>query len=61
MDSEEELLKIYEKAKKAKLPCSLITDSGKTEFNGVPTNTVVVIGPDKSTKIDKITKKLKLL
>lgn len=61
VDSEEELLAIYEKAKSAGIPCSLITDAGLTEFNGVPTNTVVAIGPDESAKIDKITGNLKLL
>jgi PTH2 family peptidyl-tRNA hydrolase len=61
VDSEKELLDIYEKAREAEIPCSLITDAGLTEFNGVPTNTVVAIGPDKSEKIDEITGDLKLL
>lgn len=61
VDSEKELLDIYEKAKDADIPCSLITDAGLTEFNGNPTNTVVSIGPDESDKIDEITGNLKLL
>lgn len=61
VDSEEELLAIYASAKNANLYCSLITDSGKTEFNGVPTHTVVAIGPNKAEDIDKITGTLKLL
>jgi PTH2 family peptidyl-tRNA hydrolase len=60
VDSEEELLNIYEQAKVAKLRTVLITDSGKTEFNGVPTNTVVAIGPNYAEDIDKITGELKL-
>ena len=59
--SEEELLELFEKAKEANLLCSLITDSGLTEFNGVPTNTCIAIGPAKSEEIDKITGHLKLL
>ena len=60
-DSEEELLELYEKAKSKKLPCSLIIDSGLTEFNGVPTKTCVAIGPADSDEIDEITGHLKLL
>jgi len=60
VNSEEELLDIVEKAKGSGLPVALITDSGKTEFNGVPTNTCCAIGPDLSEKIDEITGKLTL-
>lgn len=60
VNSEQELLDVYEKAKNANLRTVLITDSGKTEFNGVPTNTVVAIGPNYSEDIDKITGELKL-
>ena len=60
VDSETELLEIYEKAKDAGLPCSLIKDSGDTVFNE-PTYTTVGIGPDDSVKIDAITGHLKLL
>lgn len=61
VDSEQELLDVYKKAQEAGLVCSLVTDSGLTEFHGVPTNTVVAIGPDRSEEIDKITGSLKLL
>lgn len=61
VDSEEELLEIYQKAKDAMLTVHLITDSGKTEFNGVPTKTCLAIGPAAVGKIDKITGHLKLL
>lgn len=59
--SEEELVELYEKAKEADLPCSLITDSGFTEFNGVPTKTAVAIGPAFVEDVDKITGHLPLL
>ena len=60
VDSEEELLKIYNSIP-TEIPSVLITDSGLTEFNGVPTNTCIGIGPWDSDEIDKITGHLKLL
>jgi len=61
VESEEELLACYVKANELKLPTALITDSGKTEFNGVATNTCVAIGPAADGKIDQVTGELKLL
>lgn len=61
VDTEEELLDLYEKASTFKLPCALITDAGLTEFNGVPTNTCIAIGPAESDKIDAITGHLSLM
>ena len=55
VESEEELLNIYQKAIKAGLECHLITDSGKTEFDGIPTKTCLAIGPNWSDEIDQIT------
>lgn len=60
VNSEEELLEIERKAKEAGLEVHMITDSGLTEFNGVPTRTCLAIGPDYEDKIDAITKHLKL-
>lgn len=60
-DSEEHILDLLEQAIDAGLPNALITDSGKTEFNGVPTKTCIAIGPGKASVIDKITGNLKLL
>ena len=60
VQTEEELLEIHEAAKKAGLVSSLIVDAGKTEFGGVPTKTPLAIGPDESSKIDKITGHLSL-
>ena len=59
--SEEELIQLFNKAIAASLPCSIIQDAGLTEFNGVPTNTCIAIGPADSAKIDDITGHLKLL
>lgn len=61
VDSEEELLRIYEEAEAAGLTAYLITDAGLTEFKGIPTNTCVAIGPNFSDEIDPITGHLKLL
>lgn len=60
VDSEEELMVIYEKAKSLGLKVHLITDLGHTEFNGVPTKTALAIGPNYSDQIDKVTGELKL-
>ena len=61
VNSETELIMIYEKARSAKLICSLITDAGLTEFNGVPTKTCCAIGPAWSDEVDPITGHLTLL
>ena len=61
--SEEELLAVFEDAGKrlsGDCPMALITDSGRTEFNGVPTNTCCAIGPWWSDEVDEITGKLPL-
>lgn len=59
--SEIELLAICQVAREKQVHCDLITDSGLTEFGGVPTNTCCSIGPDEADKIDAITGHLKLL
>lgn len=60
VNTEQELIDIYEKAKENNLICSLIKDSGLTEFNGVPTLTAAAIGPDFDEKIDAVCKHLPL-
>lgn len=60
VDSEKELMDVYKKAQIAGLTTNIIIDAGRTEFNGVPTNTCIAIGPNKAEEIDKITKHLKL-
>lgn len=61
VDSEEELMEIYEKSKAAGLETHLITDSGLTIFKGIPTKTCLAIGPHYADKIDSITGHLKPL
>ncbi len=60
-ETEDELLALEEAADEAGIINCLITDSGKTEFRGVPTNTVLAVGPANRDDIDKITGNLKLL
>lgn len=61
VDSEQELLDIYKKAREAGLIASLIQDSGLTEFGGVATYTTVAVGPDTEDRVNAITGHLKLL
>ena len=61
VDSEDQLLAIYDQALAAGLEVHLITDSGRTEFHGQPTRTCLAIGPDDAEKIDAITGSLQLL
>lgn len=60
VNSEAELLAVYERAREADLICSLIQDHGHTEFHGVKTYTAVAVGPDFNERIDEITKDLPL-
>lgn len=60
VETEEELLKIYNKAKVLGLESSLIRDAGLTVLEP-GTITCFSIGPDKEELIDKITGDLKLL
>lgn len=61
VNSEQELIEVYNKAKALGIPCSIITDAGRTEFGGVPTKTAVAVGPDEVNKVDKVTGDLALL
>lgn len=60
VESEEELLDIEKRAKEAGVEVHLITDSGRTEFHGVPTSTCLALGPDYSERLDPISGNLKL-
>lgn len=60
VDSQDELLRYYTMAKSKGLTVSLVTDAGKTEFNGVPTFTAIAIGPHEASRIDEVTRSLKL-
>ncbi len=61
VNSEQELLDLYEKARNSGLLCSLIQDKGNTEFHGVPTFTAVAIGPEYPDRLEPITGHLPLL
>lgn len=61
VNSEAELMQIYQQAEQAGLEVHLITDSGRTEFHGEPTRTCLTIGPDVAEQIDAITGHLELL
>jgi peptidyl-tRNA hydrolase, PTH2 family len=61
VDSEEELLSVYKAAQDAQIPCSLIEDEGRTEFNGIKTKTAVAIGPGTYEDLNRITGGLPLL
>ena len=55
VETEQDLLEIHRLAEAAGLPTVVITDAGKTEFGGVPTRTVVAVGPAEADAIDAIT------
>ncbi len=60
VQGEKDLRMIFAKALKAKLPCALILDAGRTQIPpGTPT--AVAIGPAEEKKVDAITGELKLL
>jgi len=60
VDNLDELMDIYTKALNKGMIVSLITDSGLTEFKGIPTVTCLAIGPVENEEVDKITGHLKL-
>lgn len=61
IDSQLELEKLYYRARDLGFHCSLITDNGMTEFNGIPTVTCAAIGPGPVDSINILTGHLKLL
>jgi PTH2 family peptidyl-tRNA hydrolase len=61
VNSEEEIYELAEAATRLDILHAVIVDSGFTEFHGNKTTTCIAIGPDKSEKIDKITKELPLI
>ena len=60
VNSEKELVEIFQEAKKKGLTAHMITDAGRTEFDG-PTKTCVSIGPNYAEDIDKVTGHLSTL
>lgn len=61
VDSESALNELVLRAKMSDITVYQIVDSGKTEFNGVPTLTCAAFGPNDAADIDKITGHLKLI
>ena len=61
VNSEEELLALYDKVKDTDIIHCLVRDNGLTEFHNVPTYTCLAIGADDNDKIDEITGGLPLL
>lgn len=61
VNSEAELLALYERSRAAGLITALIQDAGLTEFGGVPTYTALAVGPDRQDRVDAITGSLPLL
>ena len=59
IDSEKEMIALFNKADAEKMKPALIRDAGKTEIPA-GTITALAIGPDRDEKIDKITGHLKL-
>ncbi len=55
VQTEDELRDLHAAARAKGLRAELITDSGKTEFAGVPTVTALAIGPDLAEAIDEVT------
>ena len=45
VDSEEELLRVAEKAAERDVAAAVITDAGMTEFHGIPTKTCLALEP----------------
>ncbi len=58
VQTDEELVALHEHALRLGLRSHLITDSGRTEFGGVPTRTALAIGPDVADQIDLVTGQL---
>lgn len=60
VETDEQLIEIWQQAKAAGLATALIKDAGHTEFNGVATLTAVGVGPDDEAAINKVTGHLPL-
>lgn len=58
--TEDELLDVEIQAKAKGMITAMVTDQGRTMFNGVPTRTVLAVGPDRIEEIDAVCGHLKL-
>ncbi len=61
VNSEQELVDIYNQAVQLGIPSSIVTDLGLTEFGGIKTLTCCAIGPADADVVDSLTGHLKLL
>jgi len=61
VETEEELIDLYQKALNKGLIVHKIVDSGATIFKGVPTLTCISIGPHEDSKFEDLTNHLSLL
>lgn len=61
VNDEKSLLDINQKCIDNNINVKLITDLGLTEFDGIPTNTCLSIGPDYPSKLDPLFRHLPLL
>jgi PTH2 family peptidyl-tRNA hydrolase len=61
VDSEQELLDLVFKGHEMGLTVHSVTDSGRTEFKGVPTLTCAAFGPHPADVLDPLTGGLRLL
>ena len=61
VNSLDELMEIHDQARIVGLEVHLITDDGRTEFDGIPTVTCLAVGPDYCDLIDRVTGHLELL
>ena len=59
-DSECELVRILTEAESVDLPCTLVTDAGRTVFDS-PTKTVCAFGPAYATELTPYLRRLRLL
>lgn len=59
--SRKEIVDLRKAAEELNIPCAMITDSGKTEFHGIPTVTCVSLGPGKAEDIEALTKQFSLM
>lgn len=61
VDTEEQLISLYQQAVDAGLTVHKVVDVGLTEFDGEPTQTAIAIGPHSARRIAPITQGLDLL
>lgn len=58
--SEDKLINLAEKANELNIKCHVVTDEGRTEFNGVSTKTCLALGPARKSVLAPLTKRLRL-